>query len=162
MAISKEATVQACSFATRGNDSSKLLANELVASHGQLRLNIAAAGQQSEDNVKRETEQTALHGHAGAELTFESVKPRTKKRAEPLRSSSPPYALPQAPLGDCLDGANGTPETLMEESRGQQTLDFGESTRSGGPILFENVKMPSVTMSAPSTPPGAGPGVPSL
>ena len=157
VAISKEATVQACSFATRGNDSSKLLANELAASHGQLRLNIA--GQHPGEAVGRETDQTTLNANAVADLIFESGKPWSKKRTEQMRSSSPPHAPPGR---DCLEGANGTPETLMEESRGQQTLDFGESTRSGGPILFENVKIPNITMTTPSTPPGAELGVPSL
>jgi hypothetical protein len=39
VAISKESVIQASSFNAR-NDSSKLLGNELTASHGQLKLNV--------------------------------------------------------------------------------------------------------------------------
>ena len=50
----------------------------------------------------------------------------------------------------------------MEESKGQQTRDFGESSHSGGPILFDNVKIPNITMNSLSTPPGGALEVPSL
>ena len=76
-----------------------------------------------------------------------------------MRSCSPERAYPGR---DRLEGANDTPETLMEESKGQQTRDFGESSHSGGPILFDNVKIPNITMTSLNTPPGGALEVPSL
>jgi|TARA_B110000285_G_C14728584_1_gene425425 hypothetical protein len=50
----------------------------------------------------------------------------------------------------------------MEESKGQQTLDLGESTYSGGPILFENIRIPNITMTSLSPPPGLALDKPTL
>jgi hypothetical protein len=92
------------------------------------------------------------------DLIFESATACQKKRTEQIRSCSPIGHLAR----DHLSVANGTPETLMEESKGQSTLDYGESSYSGGPILFDNVRIPNITMNSLSPPPGTRLDKPSL
>ena len=84
--ISKDAAAQASRFNER-NDSSKLLANELAASHGQLKLNMQ---QHAEELDARETDPSVLQSGAKVDRIFENAKLCGRKRTEQIRSCSPP------------------------------------------------------------------------